>query len=437
MYELALGLFSGWCVWLYSAYAVAHRRDTASAQQASMPAWIGFLLLVQIMIHFVEARLPLNLPWFEIVLILGQCFANALYVVGVLKTIKQRGWSLPQVLRFQQPRAAEGVSLSLWLGYGLLGVTSTAVLLMLLLNPCSWLDRRLGLSGCRYAINGSWHGLAFNADNSLLAANSRERLIVVDMSTGAVSSIHAVDTYVYSGPFWSPDNQRIAVTTEAQTGERVVIIEVASDTVLHQFDVAETRHMQWSPDGRYVVGSSTAGWWLWDSATQNLTKPWDADIAALSWTPDGQAIASLTTAGRVELRDFATNELLEETQIEPFSHVHLLAYLADGTLVAHVYVSDTEQDVLWNIDTGTAYGYPDSDYLPYENITIVPAANAYVICTGQEFLSVEELAVYSFATGDKIQTWTLPREMGSVALAPDLETVAFEDYRGLYIWELP
>ena len=130
--------------------------------------------------------------------------------------------------------------------------------------------------------------------------------------------------YTESSPRWSPDGERLAVTTGTRGQDTaIVVIDVASGAsrVVGGSDAFHAGHAAWSPEGGRIAFSGGPGdhpaIGIYELATGSVTWAWEdhhVDAHHPVWAPDGAALAFLvdvegeTGLLHIDLRDGAVTE---------------------------------------------------------------------------------------------------------------------------------
>lgn len=135
-----------------------------------------------------------------------------------------------------------------------------------------------------------------------------QRLLLVDVATGATRFVTPDDTYVYEFD-WAPDSRQIAFTAAKGSGDnnwwiaRLHAVDAASGVIRELFKPAtQIAVPRWSPDGKEIAfvqglmsdqGSTGGDLWLVPAAggaARNVTPGRDASPAWLKWTAPGRLL---------------------------------------------------------------------------------------------------------------------------------------------------
>ena len=148
MYELALGLFGGICVWLYSAYAVAQHRyadEGREPNEETSSVWevrVGAVVVGAsctlanhrtVYMSLILVMLIWMLSWISVPLrdldewgfVFGGIVGCIGYGITVIRNLRQREWSLGRLLLFRDPTAAESSVQGIRLGLTLVVASGT------------------------------------------------------------------------------------------------------------------------------------------------------------------------------------------------------------------------------------------------------------------------------------------------------------------------
>ena len=422
MYDSVLGAVGAGCLWLVVAYISASHRATEVDTKSRQRSFVLLVSCIAGLLLLFNLAMP-SLEWWRWVVFYGCVGWMLVLVVLVVWRIRRQGWSLTNVLLWREPvqaaRTPERVT------YALAGLVGLSFMLVALLYPCSWLDRTLGLSGCRAAIryNGFIDYFTLAPDGTNLALIDGKDIVVLDTATGAATSLAI---RLPRNVQWSPDGTRLAVSS---FDEQTLIVDPATQTSVAQFSVPAVNQLHWSSDGRYLLGWE-GGVWLWDSTSETLRTTWPADTVALAFTPDGQGIATLNRDGSVEIRALATEQLLDRKQIEPFDGLVYFGYLTD-TLVAYVHGVDPDPTrVLWTIELEATPAIVSDSLLAFAQAANADRYIRNVTNQGQSVLTMYEHE-------QVLGTWDIDRYVSKVSLSADGNTMAVNVSDGVYIWELP
>jgi WD40 repeat protein/serine/threonine protein kinase len=193
-----------------------------------------------------------------------------------------------------------------------------------------------------------------------LAANKEPAVRVWDAATGKLVRVLLDHGHECSGAAWSPDGKR--VVTVATPASHVITVDYP---VLALWDVATGKlvgrleritlrpgQVQFSPDGKYVLGLDGAGVILWDAASGKHVRTLaghGGDVTAAAFSPDGSFLASAANDRLAILWDVATGK--ERHRLAGHAgRVLAVAVSGDGRWIATAGEDGTAR--LWASATG-------------------------------------------------------------------------------------
>lgn len=146
--------------------------------------------------------------------------------------------------------------------------------------------------------------LVISPDGRMLAVASMERVLLVDVESGAVQyslpdpSFPLPLEQVFSLAF-SPDGSVLA-TGALITG--VALFDTASGELANMFETLSGNALAFSPDGRLLaIGSTALGLVVWDVENSEVVyaSPWEDAVVDVAFAPDGKAVYVAFRDGRV------------------------------------------------------------------------------------------------------------------------------------------
>ena len=169
-------------------------------------------------------------------------------------------------------------------------------------------------------------------------------LLLVDLETGAVSTLVSGSTYQFDEESlaWSPDGSHLAYLRDAGPSTQIEIVEIDSGAVTAvPVEAFGYGGPSWSPDGTAIVFTGpdelTYGFWdqLWryrvaDGVAEQLTSD-EEDHETPRWSPAGGSIAYVADAERLETLDLETGEVEQLYELADWSYD--LAWVRGGQIV--------------------------------------------------------------------------------------------------------
>ncbi len=143
----------------------------------------------------------------------------------------------------------------------------------------------------------------------------------------------------------SPDDRWLAVAAQS---EFIRVWNVTNQQLAWVVPVNLCRGLVFTPDGRHLVlgdgGSeaktSSAVVNIYDTTSHERVRHLKAAQGAFALSEDGQKLAILSSAGQVQIREFATGQVLHQWPAEVGGSK--LVFSPDGTLLAHLSARQTE-----------------------------------------------------------------------------------------------
>jgi WD40 repeat protein len=289
-------------------------------------------------------------------------------------------------------------------------------------------------------------GPSFSADGSLVAAawggeNGSGMVRVLDLSTGRVVSeipvSNPIDTAI------SPDGRQVAVATLYRVDEAGAVFDVDTheealplvgpDCCLYP----NGGGVSWSPDGRFIAGTSGATARVWDAETGTLqhTLPGHSgSVLGVAWSPDSSRLVTGGSDGTARVWEIGDESLEERWTLsaqESQSGILGVAFSPDGTRVMAGDAGITAVKV-WDLGPAgdaewanlPAPGYPAAEFMPDGQRVVTPSWEAGVEPgdTGPDALTI-----WDPKTGREIRTIGPPADyfwFQAFDLSPDGSRVA-------------
>ena len=251
----------------------------------------------------------------------------------------------------------------------------------------------------------------FSTDLFMADAETGE---IIRKLTSADSDQH-IDAlrYIDSSGTWSPDSERFAFVVVADGDNQIVVVNARNGTVDRRIAIDEIGAMTnpaWSPDGRYIAFSGSAGGisdlYVYDletEATTRLTNDKFADLQP-TWSPDGQTLAFTSDRGpetdferltysrfQLSLIDVATSDVRVLPVFGNVKHINP-QYSADGGSL--YFLSDQD-------------GFTDVYELDLANGAVRRITNLATAVSGHTYLSpamsVANNGTVAFSVFDELQ----------------------------------
>jgi WD40 repeat protein len=206
---------------------------------------------------------------------------------------------------------------------------------------------------------GVW-GPSFSPDGSLFAASWPDAVRIMDLRTGrTVRRIDAVPVPIRTA--FSPDGERIAISTESAPIAVVVDVSSGQEVFTLEGHTHTTKDVAWSPDGRWIATSSDDGSArIWNAGTGDLRfalLAHEVTIQDIAWSPDSTRLLTGSSDGTAKLwgvTEGGPRELLSLSAQGTRSGVRGVAFSPDGDRVMTGDESITAVKV-WDVDiTGDA-----------------------------------------------------------------------------------
>lgn len=181
-----------------------------------------------------------------------------------------------------------------------------------------WIARPDGSDARQVAMTGTRpesaiYGMSWAPDGERIVYSADNRLSIVTLADGSISTLTDDATYIDYAPAWSPDGSRIAFTRtvndQIAPPEAARIWTIAADgsgaAPLRAAPEADEDNPAWSPDGMRLAfdASSESGGrdiYVTSSSGTSLTRLTEdsRDDFAPSWSPDGTRIAFVSDRDR-------------------------------------------------------------------------------------------------------------------------------------------
>jgi WD40 repeat protein/DNA-binding SARP family transcriptional activator len=182
-------------------------------------------------------------------------------------------------------------------------------------------------------------GPSFSPDGSMFAAFWPDAVRVMDLRTG--QTVRRIDTLAAPGQTaFSPDGERIAISTESAPIAVVVDISSGKTVFTLQGHTHTTKNVAWSPDGRWLATASDDGSArIWNGQTGELRfalLSHENTIQDLAWSPDGTRLVTASDDGTAKvwsITEGGPRELLSLSAQDTRSGMRAVAFSPDGDRV--------------------------------------------------------------------------------------------------------
>ncbi len=194
--------------------------------------------------------------------------------------------------------------------------------------------------------------VAWSPDGRFLASGSQDKSVRIwDTASGkTVRELKGrrcnANYCSYVAVTWSPDGRRIAVSAGDKTAR---IWDAATGKIVYTLKggKASIWRMAWSPDSRFLAGTSFKTVRIWNAANGQLVRTLTGHtegVSSVAWSPDGRLLASGSYDKTVRVWDAANGKRVH--RLYGFPHwVTTVAWSPDGRFLAstsskRVYIWD-------------------------------------------------------------------------------------------------
>lgn len=269
--------------------------------------------------------------------------------------------------------------------------------------------------------------VAFSGDGTYFASSDRDKIKVWHAASGQEAFTFSTQELSINGLVFSPDSRLLA---SAQT-----IWDVENQQVVHTLDAHAYFHAAFSPDGAWLAVSGTHPIKIWDVASGQAARTFEAqaddDSFNIAFSPDGKLLADSGHAGRIRLWNVASGQVtrtLTHGNSTP-NDIHDIAFSPDGKWLASVGTDYTVR--LWDVASGQVlHTMSHSDGL--YGVAFSPDGSL-VASAGCD----RTVKLWDVASGRLVRTLSHGDEVTSVAFSPDGTLLASGGYDNqVYLWGL-
>jgi WD40 repeat protein len=182
-----------------------------------------------------------------------------------------------------------------------------------------------------------------------------------DAATGKLVRVLLDDTHDCWSAVWAPNGKRILTAAQPASGiipvayPILALWDAATGDLAGRLDRVEgagRQHLQFSPDGRWVLGLEGNRAFLWDAATgkhRHTLANHTGDVTAAAFSPDSRRLATAANDRLARIWDITTGEELRQLAGHG-GKVLSVAWSADDRWVATASEDGTAR--LWEMATG-------------------------------------------------------------------------------------
>lgn len=270
--------------------------------------------------------------------------------------------------------------------------------------------------------------VAFSGDGVYLATADRDSINVWELASGQEAFALGIRELDLNSFVFSPDSRLLAT---AHT-----IWDVESWQVLHTLDDRHYFHAAFSPDGVWLAVSGGQPIKLWNVASRQVRRTFEAQADNHSFnivfSPDGTLLADSGHDGRIRLWDVASGQVartLTHSSNTP-NDIHDIAFSPDGKWLVSVGTDYTVR--LWDVTSGEqehTMGHRDGLY----GVAFSPDSSLVASASCDRTVKL-----WDVTSGRMVRSLSHGDEVTSVAFSPDGTLLASGAYDSkVYLWGIP
>jgi WD40 repeat protein len=265
--------------------------------------------------------------------------------------------------------------------------------------------------------------------------NELQEIVNTTMSRVMTFTGHYSPDWGYVPVAYSPDGTQIV---SGANDDRILLWDAVTGQIIREFSDL-VRSIAFSPDGRYISGSSDKIT-LWDVSTGSLirTFPGQREVVSIAFSPDGRQIVSGSQDRTIKLWDIATGQEIW-TISEHKDRVSVVAFSPDGNQILSGGYDD--RILLWSAATGqlireftrTINGISFNAHRYGVEAAAFSLDGAQVVSSSYD----NDIKLWDTATGQEI--WNSPARRSefftSVAFSPDGTQIVSVSLQGITLWD--
>jgi serine/threonine protein kinase len=323
----------------------------------------------------------------------------------------------------------------------------------------------------KYSYKLDTYGLSWSPNGKYLAAldSNRTKVYVWTPLDGKIVTTYTNKTAGFLDMAWSPDGQRIAVSSTAEKNHAAINVYVwnASDgkNILTYQGHTGFHEMAWSADGKYIATGELDGQMrIWSATDGKISHsfPWYSGpdkkefyLTAMAWSPNGKYIA-ISSTGTDYPEAFHGIKILQSTNgkrvaeadmgEQRFDQAHYdrpdyIAWSHDSAYIA-AYRDLSNSVQVWQASSGMSTLIYQGQQSVIEGFAWSPDGT-YIASVGQDLLQ-QVIHVWNTKTGERAQSYSAPMDgvtdlpHAGIAWSPDGQYIAASSRdQNVRIWQAP